>query len=103
LCENIQIFLNGEAQNALTPHGFLSTASTTLNENGFDPDAIKAALVHLTKKRPPRLQSRAPLARARQHDVPFLLMSRRRPVHPRSGWADVSGAAAKGRPRRSPI
>lgn len=29
-----------------TAHGFRSLASTTLNENGFDPDVIEAALSH---------------------------------------------------------
>ena len=33
----------------LVSHGFRSLASTTLNEQGFDPDLIEAALAHLDK------------------------------------------------------
>ncbi|MDI5834426.1 tyrosine-type recombinase/integrase, partial [Shewanella xiamenensis] len=32
-----------------TAHGFRSLASTTLNEQGFDPDVIEAALAHTDK------------------------------------------------------
>ena len=30
----------------MVPHGFRSLASTTLNESGFNPDVIEAALAH---------------------------------------------------------
>ena len=33
----------------LVAHGLRSLASTTLNEEGFDPDAIEAALAHVGK------------------------------------------------------
>lgn len=36
----------GYANNEMTAHGFRSTASTILNERGFDPDVIEAALAH---------------------------------------------------------
>ena len=35
--------------NILVAHGLRSLASTTLNENGFDPDVIESALSHLDK------------------------------------------------------
>jgi len=35
--------------NQLVAHGLRSMASTTLNENGFDPDVIEAALAHIGK------------------------------------------------------
>ena len=35
--------------NQLVAHGLRSMASTTLNENGFDPDVIEAALAHVGK------------------------------------------------------
>ena len=36
-------------KNRTTAHGFRSLASTTLNEQGFDPDVIEAALAHTDK------------------------------------------------------
>ena len=36
----------GFTQDEMTAHGFRSTASTILNENGFNPDVIEAALGH---------------------------------------------------------
>lgn len=36
----------GYMQDEMTSHGFRSTASTILNENGFNPDVIEAALGH---------------------------------------------------------
>ncbi len=36
----------GFSQDEMTAHGFRSTASTILNENGFNPDVIEAALGH---------------------------------------------------------
>jgi integrase len=37
----------GYAQNEMTAHGFRSSASTILNERGFNPDVIEAALAHI--------------------------------------------------------
>ena len=37
----------GYAQNEMTAHGFRSSASTVLNERGFNPDVIEAALAHV--------------------------------------------------------
>lgn len=34
---------------AIVPHGFRALASTTLNEQGFNPDVIEAALAHTDK------------------------------------------------------
>jgi len=34
-------------QGRLVSHGFRSLASTTLNEEGFEPDLVEAALVHV--------------------------------------------------------
>jgi len=36
----------GFTQDEMTAHGFRSTASTILNERGFNPDVIEAALAH---------------------------------------------------------
>ena len=36
----------GFGQDEMTAHGFRSTASTILNERGFNPDVIEAALAH---------------------------------------------------------
>ncbi len=36
----------GYAQDEMTAHGFRSAASTILNERGFNPDVIEAALAH---------------------------------------------------------
>src|SRR5206468_19486 len=36
----------GYAKNEMTSHGFRATASTILNERGFSPDVIEAALAH---------------------------------------------------------
>jgi len=33
----------------LVSHGLRALASTTLNEQGFDPDVIEAALAHIDK------------------------------------------------------
>jgi integrase len=43
----------------VTPHGFRSTASTILNERGFNPDVIEAALAHQDKDSIRRAYSRA--------------------------------------------
>jgi integrase len=36
-------------KNKLVAHGLRSLASTTLNEQGFDPDVIESALAHVDK------------------------------------------------------
>jgi integrase len=36
----------GYSGDEMTSHGFRSTASTILNERGFNPDVIEAALAH---------------------------------------------------------
>ncbi|MGH6673977.1 MAG: tyrosine-type recombinase/integrase [Xanthobacteraceae bacterium] len=36
----------GYAKDEMCPHGFRSAASTILNERGYDPDVIEAALAH---------------------------------------------------------
>ena len=49
----------GYSPDEMTPHGFRSTASTILNERGFNPDVIEAALGHQHAERnPPHVQSR---------------------------------------------
>ena len=44
---------------ALVAHGLRSLASTILNEQGFDPDAIEAALSHTDKNEVRRAYNRA--------------------------------------------
>jgi integrase len=39
----------GYQKDEMTSHGFRATASTILNERGFDPDVIEAALAHQDK------------------------------------------------------
>ncbi len=43
----------------MTSHGFRSAASTILNERGFDPDVIEAALSHQDKNAIRRVYNRA--------------------------------------------
>lgn len=43
----------------LVAHGLRSIASTTLNEQGFDPDVIEAALAHIDKNEVRRAYNRA--------------------------------------------
>lgn len=43
----------------LVAHGFRALASTTLNENGFDPDVIEAALAHVDSNEVRRAYNRA--------------------------------------------
>ncbi|WP_392552938.1 integrase domain-containing protein [Orbus wheelerorum] len=43
----------------LVAHGFRSIASTALNEKGFDPDAIEAALAHIDSNEVRRAYNRA--------------------------------------------
>jgi integrase len=49
----------GYANDEMTSHGFRSTASTILNERGFDPDVIEAALAHQDKNAIRRIYNRA--------------------------------------------
>ena len=43
---NVALRRMGYAQNEMVAHGFRATASTILNERGFNPDVIEAALAH---------------------------------------------------------
>jgi integrase len=43
----------------MTSHGFRSAASTILNERGFNPDVIEAALAHQDKNAIRRTYNRA--------------------------------------------
>ena len=45
--------------NRLVAHGMRSLASTTLNEQGFDPDVIESALAHVDKNEVRRAYNRA--------------------------------------------
>ena len=49
----------GYDKEEMTSHGFRSTASTILNERGFDPDVIEAALAHQDKNAIRRAYNRA--------------------------------------------
>jgi integrase len=49
----------GYAQDEMTAHGFRSTASTILNERGFNPDVIEAALAHVDDDEIRRAYNRA--------------------------------------------
>ncbi len=49
----------GFSQDEMTAHGFRSSASTILNENGFNPDVIEAALGHQTENAVRRAYNRA--------------------------------------------
>lgn len=46
-------------KNKLVAHGFRALASTTLNEQGHDPDVIEAALAHVDKNQVRRAYNRA--------------------------------------------
>lgn len=67
----------------LVSHGFRSLASTTLNEQGFEPDLIEASLAHLDKNS----------TRAAYNRTDYL--ERRKPVM--QWWSDHIEAAAKGK------
>ena len=43
----------------LVSHGLRSLASTTLNEQGFDPDVIESALAHIDRNEVRRAYNRA--------------------------------------------
>jgi integrase len=49
----------GYAQDEATAHGFRSSASTILNERGYNPDVIEAALAHQDKDDVRRAYNRA--------------------------------------------
>jgi len=49
----------GFTQEEMSAHGFRSSASTILNENGFNPDVIEAALGHQTENAVRRAYNRA--------------------------------------------
>jgi integrase len=49
----------GFSQNEMTAHGFRSSASTILNERGFDDDVIEAALAHQDENEVRRAYNRA--------------------------------------------
>jgi integrase len=46
-------------KNKLVAHGLRALASTTLNEQGHDPDVIEAALAHVDKNEVRRAYNRA--------------------------------------------
>jgi integrase len=50
---------NGVHSGRNDPHGFRSTASTILNERGFHPDVIEAALAHQDENEIRRVYNRA--------------------------------------------
>jgi integrase len=49
----------GYAKDEMTAHGFRSSASTILNERGFDPDVIEATLAHQDADQVRRAYNRA--------------------------------------------
>jgi integrase len=49
----------GYSQDEMTAHGFRATASTILNERGFNPDVIEAALAHQDEDETRRAYNRA--------------------------------------------
>lgn len=49
----------GYAQDEMCAHGFRATASTILNERGFNPDVIEAALGHQERNAVRRAYNRA--------------------------------------------
>ena len=49
----------GYGPDEMTAHGFRSTASTILNEHGFNPDVIEAALGHQQQNAIRRAYNRA--------------------------------------------
>lgn len=49
----------GYTKEEMTPHGFRSAASTILNERGFHPDVIEAALAHQDETEIRRAYNRA--------------------------------------------
>jgi integrase len=49
----------GYTKEEMSPHGFRTSASTTLNERGFNPDVIEAALAHQDENEIRRAYNRA--------------------------------------------
>lgn len=49
----------GYTSSEMTAHGFRSSASTILNERGFDPEVIEAALAHQDEDEVRRIYNRA--------------------------------------------
>lgn len=49
----------GYSKHEMTAHGFRSAASTILNERGFNPDVIEAALAHQDENETRRIYNRA--------------------------------------------
>ena len=49
----------GYSKEEMTSHGFRSAASTILNERGFNPDVIEAALAHQDRNDVRRAYNRA--------------------------------------------
>ena len=54
----------GYAADEMSAHGFRSTASTILNENGFNPDVIEAALGHQAENAIRRAYNARPTGRS---------------------------------------
>ncbi|MEZ9494950.1 integrase domain-containing protein [Vibrio splendidus] len=69
-------------QDRLVSHGLRSLASTTLNEQGFDPDEVEAALAHVDKNQ----------VRSAYNRTDYI--ERRRPMM--SWWSEHITAAAEG-------
>ncbi|MFK5915586.1 MAG: integrase domain-containing protein [Woeseiaceae bacterium] len=69
-------------ENKLVAHGLRSIASTTLNEEGFDPDIIEAALAHIGKNEVRNAYNRA------------IYLERRKPMM--QWWSDHIEKAATG-------
>lgn len=69
-------------ENKLVAHGLRSIASTTLNEEGFDPDIIEAALAHTGKNEVRNAYNRA------------IYLERRKPMM--QWWSDHIQQAASG-------
>jgi len=49
----------GYTKDKVCAHGFRASASTMLNERGFNPDVIEAALAHEDEDKVPRAYNRA--------------------------------------------
>ncbi|MGA2871384.1 MAG: tyrosine-type recombinase/integrase, partial [Verrucomicrobiota bacterium] len=49
----------GYRKDQATSHGFRATASTILNERGYSPDVIEAALAHQDENEMRRIYNRA--------------------------------------------
>lgn len=56
---NVSLRRLGFSADEMTAHGFRATASTILNERGFDPDVIEAALAHQQQNAVRRAYNRA--------------------------------------------